>query len=131
MNEQETSWAFDRASVATREEQRVSIVEEVTANPERIRGRLFLPQRLVVTLERERHSGRDRAWSDWGVWRVISLRLEGVNVRADGSAGADRIVQRYDLPQDHPALRRGYALPAELGKAGTFEAMRNALEQGA
>jgi len=116
MNEQPASWTFERTAIATREEQRVMIVEEIDTAAERIRGRLFLPQRLVVTVERERRSGPDQAWRDWGVWRLISLRVEGVNVKADGKPGAERSVQRYDLPVDHPALRRGYAIPAELAR---------------
>ena len=79
---------FSRTSVATYEEQRVTLFDKMTEGPTLEYGysrkTRWMPTGLRITFGRYRH-GR----GEWSPWRLNSGRLVGHNIRADGSWGAE------------------------------------------
>lgn len=115
--DQTEPWVFERVSVDTREEQRAVIVEAVRSpvvpwGRDRS-GRRWQPVRLRVTIERYRHNV-----GPWTPWRVLSYRLIGWNVKADGSTGAERFERTHSHGSDHPAARRAAQIAASAQRNG-------------
>lgn len=89
---------YSVATRTTREEQRVSVTVEIVGGdiiPWGYRvARLWQPNRARVMFERQRCNG-----GAWGEWTMLSSRVEGRNIRKDGSGGADRSVRLYGRPR--------------------------------
>ncbi len=79
---------YKRMQIDTYEEQRVTFVDEFDGAPVLEHGyrrkTRWIPTSLRVTFERHRETG-----TEWSSWRVNSGRLNGRNLRADGSEGAE------------------------------------------
>lgn len=125
--DQTQPWVFERASVDTREEQRAVIVDRIKAPvmpQRRSSGRRWQPDSITITIERYRKSV-----GPWTPWRVVTWRIEGFSVKADGTTGARRFERFHDWPEDSPPARYvadlvvatvergGMPLPIRLGEA--------------